>query len=118
MVSPVNGDKPIAPSTERSGQSSKSVKSEQAVAQALSTESAATSEPISAIVEVDKARQLYTLENQRSSALDSTIASPEEARSLLNKILDQFNSSPEQALQSQVGRSTSALANLLQTAPA
>jgi K+/H+ antiporter YhaU regulatory subunit KhtT len=117
MVSPVNGDKPISPSTERSGQSSKNLKSEQASALAPSMQSA-TTEPVSAIVEVDKARQLYELESQKTNALDSTITSSEEARSLLNKILDQFNRAPEQALLSQGARSSSALANLLQTAPA
>ena len=118
MVSPVNGDKPLAPSTERSGQSSKSVKSEPAIGLPSQNTTGASAEPVSAIVEVDKARQLYEMESQKSSALDSAISTPDEARSLLNRILDQFGNAPEQALRSQGGNASAALANLLQTAPA
>lgn len=117
MVNPVNGDKPIVPSTERSGSSGKGAKSEQALAQAPTMQSP-TPEPVSAVVEVDKARQLYALESQKNSALDSTISTPEEARSLLNEILDQISKTPALALQSQGASSSSVLANLLQTAPA
>lgn len=117
MVSPVNGDKPITPATERTGQSNKGVKTAQTAVQTPTMENT-TSGPVSAIVEVDMARHLFELESQKSGALDSAISSPEEARSLLHKILDQFNSSPELALHSQGSKSASALANLLQTAPA
>lgn len=117
MVSPVNGDKPVSPSTERSGGSHKSNQSQQVVAQPGTTEHQA-SETASTTLEVDKARQLYEMESQKNRALASAIDTPEAARSLLDRIVNQFGNTPEQAFKSQASGSLTPLANLLEAAPA
>ncbi|MEJ2394148.1 MAG: ribosome maturation factor rimM, partial [Candidatus Thiodiazotropha sp.] len=73
---------------------------------------------IGSIVEVDKARHLYDLENQTARVAATEITTPEAARSLLDQILEQLNRAPEQAMKSQASGETAPLANLLQTAPA
>lgn len=118
MVSPINSDKPIASSTERTGESAKNSRNEQAAKAPSSSQEHKSTEPAGTTVEVDKARQLYELANQKSRATGTEITTPEAARSLLNQILEQISAMPEQAMKSQASHAASPLANLLQTAPA
>jgi hypothetical protein len=116
MVSPINGEKPIASSAERPGESSKNGRPEQP---AGSTASSPENKSVAAASEspkLDQARQLYDLENQAARPAGERIDTPEAARSLLDQILEQISSTPEQALKAQ-GEVTSPLANLLQAAP-
>jgi hypothetical protein len=118
MVSPINGDKPIAASTERSGESAKNSRREPASLAPSSSLKSNTAEPVGSIVEVDKARHLYDLENQTARVTAAEITTPEAARSLLDQILEQLNRAPEQAMKSQASGASAPLANLLQAAPA
>jgi phage gp37-like protein len=117
MISPISGDKSIAASTERAGESSKNSRSEETTIAPSNAPELKTTEPLGTTVEVDKARQLYDLENQSPRVSGAQIATPEAARSLLDRILEQFSAMPEQAMKSQASAATAPLANLLQTAP-
>jgi hypothetical protein len=117
MVSPINGDKPITATAERSGESTKSSRGDQAASGPSNTLEHKAAKPVGATLEVDKARQLYDLESQKSRGTGQAIESPEAARSLLQEILEQFSAMPEQAVKSQ-GSQPAALANLLLSAPA
>ncbi len=117
MVSPINGDKPIAVATERSGESTHGGRSEQAAATASPHQTKAA-KPVDTSVEVEGARQLYDLENQAIREPGTAIASPEEARSVLDRVLEQIGTRPQQALQAQGSGVTAPLAKLLQSAPA
>jgi hypothetical protein len=116
MINPVHGDKPVAPSSERSDPSAKSRGQEERAARPVPGQ-AATASPTDTTLEVDKAWQLYQLENQGPRLESPGIASPEEARSLLARILDQISSAPRQALSSQGAMAGAALAHLLENAP-
>lgn len=116
MINPLAGDKPIAPSTEHTAQSGKSQESEQTAGRAPSREESAAL-PSGTTLEVDQARQLYELENQKARLEGPDISTPEEARSLLDRILEQISGAPEQAMSSQGSRAGTALALLLQTSP-
>lgn len=117
MVSPINGDKPITTTAERSGESAKSSRGEQAASGPSNTLEHKAAKPVGTTMEVDKARQLYDLESQQSRGTEQAVASPEAARSLLQEVLEQFSAAPEQAMKSQ-GSQSAALANLLLSAPA
>ncbi len=117
MISPISGDKPIAASTERAGESSKNSRIEQTSIAPSNAPEHKAAEPVGTTVEVDKARQLYELENQQSRVSGAQITTPEAARSLLDRILEQFSAMPEQAMKSQASDAAAPLANLLQTAP-
>jgi hypothetical protein len=118
MISPINGDKPVTVSTERSGESAKSNRAEQTAVTPSGTSSSHTTDPVGAIVEVDKARQLYEMENQSARVPGAEIKTPEAARSLLDQIIEQFSKSPEEAMKSQTSGASAPLINLLETAPA
>jgi hypothetical protein len=117
MIDPINSDKPISPATARSGESHKSVKPEQSGLPSSAAEKQAET-ATGTTVEVDQARQLYNLENQVHSPLASTVKTPEAARSLLDTILEQFTSAPEQVFKSQATNVSAPLASLLEKAPA
>ena len=116
MVSPINGEKPIATSTERLGESSKNNRPEQVAPSSASSRQSKPDEPTGDEIKLDQARQRLDLENQMTRPAGEQIATPEAARSLLDQILAQISSSPEQAFKAQ-GSASSPLANLLQSAP-
>ncbi|MCU7798383.1 MAG: hypothetical protein KZQ75_14760 [Candidatus Thiodiazotropha sp. (ex Myrtea spinifera)] len=117
MVSPVNGDKSITSTTARSGESNSSAKPQQGGVQTETLDQKAT-EPVSATLEVDKARQLYEMESQKNLAAGPAIETPEEARSVLGQILEQFSQTPALAMKTQAPETTATLASLLNAAPA
>ena len=116
MVSPINGEKPIAASTERLGESSKQNRSEQVAPTSPSSGQTKAAEPAGEEIKLDQARQRLDLENQMTRPAGEQIATPEAARSLLDQILTQISDAPEQAFKAQ-GSVSSPLANLLQSAP-
>lgn len=116
MVSPINGEKPLASSAERLGESSGNKRpqpSKSAVAGQPESQAATAG---SESPKLDQARQLYELENQAARPAGERIDTPEAARSVLDRILQQISSNPEQAVKAQ-GSVSSPLANLLQVAP-
>ena len=117
MVSPITGDKPITATTEQAGESAKKSRSEQVAIGPSSSLEHKAAEPVGSTLEIDKARHLYELENQKSRVTENEITTPEAARSLLSEIIEQISTAPEQAMKSQ-GAQTAALANLLQSSPA
>ncbi len=117
MINPINGEKPLAISTERSGASTKNGRSERTEANEspLGREAA---EPVGTSVDVENARQLYEMETQRTQGAAVEIATPDQARSVLQQILQQFSAEPEQAMKSQASGVSARLAGVLQAAPA
>jgi hypothetical protein len=67
-------------------------------------------------VDIETARQLYQIENHRTSA-GSRITTSDHANDLLGQILQQFTANPGQSLQAQTPPSPAALRNLLERAP-
>jgi hypothetical protein len=116
MVSPINGENPLASPSERLGESAKNSRQEQRVASPTGSEKPATAEPAGETPTLDQARQLFELENQAARPASEKINTPEAARSLLDQILTQIGNNPEQAVKAQ-GSVSSPLANLLQTSP-
>ncbi len=117
MVNPINGEKPLALSTERSGASAKNSRAERAEGSESPREREGA-EPAGASVDVDNARQLYEMETQRAQGATTQIATSEQARSVLQQVLQQFSTTPEQAMQSQGSGVSAQLAGVLQAAPA
>lgn len=117
MVSPITGDKPITAPTGRSGESPKNSRSEQIPSAPSSPLGQRAIEATGTTLEVDKARQLFDLENQPNRVSGTEITTPDAAHSLLDTILEQFSTMPEQAMKTQGSQVTPPLANLLQTAP-
>ncbi len=118
MVNPINGDKPIAVTTERAGESTNGRRSEKAAATPSAPTESKPAEPAGTTLEVEGARQLYELENQAARVSGAGITSPEAARTVLDQLLEQIGTQPEQALQAQGSGVTAPLAKLLQAAPA
>lgn len=118
MVNPVTGDKPLSPATERSGESRGNNRTQQSPAQAGAMGQQADRIPAESTVTVDEARQLYNMENEINRTGNITVDTPEAARSLLERIVEQFSSNPEQAYRSQTDNTSVPLTNLLQKAPA
>lgn len=118
MISPVNSDKPINTSTDQSGRSHTSQKTAEASAQAT-TQQTQASEESSTTVDVNQARRLYDLENNRIQASASNLKTPEDARSLLENIVQQIATTPETAAKVQAGNAAAdPMAGILQSAPA
>ncbi len=117
MVSPINGEKPIASSSERLGESAKNNRPEQSQASsAAGSPQQKPAETARDTPQLDQARQLFELENHTARPAGEDITTPEAARSVLGRILEQISSAPEQAIKAQ-GSVPNPLANLLQTAP-
>ena len=117
MINPVNSDKSINTTTDKPSQSQASVKTDQVTADNASAQQTQTQESGRPTLEVDSARQLFDIENNRSEAT-STVTTPQQARSLLDTIVEQFGASPESAVKAQVAHVSAPLANLLESAPA
>jgi hypothetical protein len=118
MISPVNSDKPINTSTDQSGQSRSSQKTTQAAEQ-TAPQQTQTTQASGSTVEVDQARRLYDIENNRIQASEFTLETPEEARSLLDNIVQQIANTPDAAAKAQAGNATAdPLSAILQSAPA
>ncbi|MCU7932206.1 MAG: hypothetical protein KZQ90_15495 [Candidatus Thiodiazotropha sp. (ex Codakia rugifera)] len=117
MISPVNSDKPISTTTEQSGRSNQGKETGQATA-STTTQEGKTPIADSSTLEVDNARQLFNIETHRANATNAVISTPEQARSLLENILQQFATSPESAAKSQATKVSTALSSLLESAPA
>ncbi|MEW8627572.1 MAG: hypothetical protein AB2551_17625 [Candidatus Thiodiazotropha sp.] len=115
MINPVNSDKTVQTTTDKSGQSQASHKTETPGGSAVEPTQAAVEERPT--LDVDNARQLYQMETTRSGQTDA-IDSPQQARSMLDALLQQISNSPESAAQAQMAQVSKPLANLLESAPA
>jgi hypothetical protein len=118
MVNPVNGDKPLSTTTTRSDASSRGKEATPVSGQSDSASQNQSAQSVGSSVDIDKGRQLYEMESQRSASTGQTIETPEQARSLLGQILNQISQAPDQAMKSQASTDASPLANLLESAPA
>ncbi|MET0070791.1 MAG: hypothetical protein ABW096_12205 [Candidatus Thiodiazotropha sp.] len=117
MVSPVNSDKPINTTTEQSGRSHQSqTTTETAAAQSKQQPQPATAN--APTVEVDQARRLYDIENNRIESSGTPLKTPEEARSMMQSIVQQIAASPETAAKAQAAKASKTLSAILQNAPA
>ncbi|MBT2970102.1 MAG: hypothetical protein B6D72_05995 [gamma proteobacterium symbiont of Ctena orbiculata] len=117
MVSPVTSDKPINTTTEQSGRSHASqTTTETAAAQAKQQPASAPAN--GPTVEVDQARRLFDIENNRIESSETLLNTPEEARSMMLSIVQQMAASPETAAKAQAAKASSPLSDILQNAPA
>jgi hypothetical protein len=118
MISPVNSDKLVNTSTDQSGRSHSSQKTTQAPASSTAQQTQAT-QANSPTVEVDQARRLFDIENNRIEASGDALQTPEQARSLLENIVQQIAATPESAAEAQAGNAfADSISGILQTAPA
>jgi hypothetical protein len=115
MINPVNSDKTVQTTTDKSTQSQGSKKTEQATSTGV--EQAQTVAEERPTLDVENARHLYQMEANRSGQSDA-LSTPQQARSMLDTLLQQFSSSPESAAQAQMAQVSKPLANLLESAPA
>ncbi|MES9833607.1 MAG: hypothetical protein ABW157_03620 [Candidatus Thiodiazotropha sp. LLP2] len=117
MINPVNSDKNIQTTTDRSSQSPANTKTDLATGNGESVQETQASTSSRSTVDVDNARQLYEMETARSASAES-ISTPQQARSLVQNLLQQISNSPESAAEAQLAQITRPLANLLESAPA
>jgi hypothetical protein len=68
-------------------------------------------------LDVDSARQLFQLENNKPGTVGPGIETAEQAKTLMNQVLEQFAANPRQAFNTQSVASNPLLANLLEAAP-
>ncbi len=115
MINPVNSDKTVQTTTDKAGQSQAGSKTETSGGSAIERTRAAVEERPT--LDVDNARQLYQMETIRTGQSDA-ISSPQQARSMLDTLLQQISSSPESAAQAQMAQAAKPMANLLESAPA
>jgi hypothetical protein len=117
MINPVNSEKTIQTSTEKSNQSRATTNTELPGGNGESVSETQAASAGRATVDVENARQLYEMETTRSSPA-AAISTPEQAHSLLQTLLQQISSTPETAAEAQLAQVTKPLANLLESAPA
>jgi hypothetical protein len=118
MISPVNSDKAINTSTDQSGRSNSSQKAAESSAPSTAQQTQET-QANNSTVEVDQARKLFDIESNRVEAPNNAIKTPEQARSLLESIVQQIVTTPESAVKAQAGNvSTDPITHILQSAPA
>jgi hypothetical protein len=118
MISPVNSDKLINTSTDQSGRSHSSEKTADRSSPSTTQQTQAP-QASSPAVEVDQARRLYDIENNRVEASNNALQTPEQARSLLDSIVQQIVTTPESAAEAQAGNaSADPISSILQSAPA
>lgn len=109
MVNPVNGDKPITLTTESSQHSNRTAAKGQEEAGETPVK-AQGAEPTAADVQIDGARQLFELEQSRP---EGALETPEQARSLLDQVLERLSTTPQAVMQAQTGNASATLANLM-----
>lgn len=117
MINPVNSEKNIQTTTDKSSQSHAKTQTNPATAPSEQLQQAHAPSSNPPTLEVENARQLYEMETARSESA-AAITTPKQARSLLGTLVQQFASSPESAAKAQLGHITKPLANLLASAPA
>lgn len=117
MVTPVNPDKSVSSFADKPLQSNQRMPTGQ---DHQSKDPAASRSTASSEIHVDveSARQLYQMEHQQTAAVSNRVTTPQQAKTLLDQILQQFSATPDKTLQAQAPNGTAALANLLQRAPA
>jgi hypothetical protein len=67
--------------------------------------------------EIENARHYYRIENNPSVSTGHPIGTPQQARQLLEQVLQQFSDAPANSLQTQATASAHPVANLLQRPP-
>ena len=117
MINPVNSDKSINNTAEKTSQSQTSAKADPVTSGGASAQPTQNQESVRSPLDVDNARQLYELESSRSEAA-STVSTPQQARSLLDTIVQQLSASPESAVKAQAANVSAPMTNLLESAPA
>jgi hypothetical protein len=119
MISPVNSDKPINTSTDQTGRSQANQKSAETSSLPSGQQKTEDTQLSSATVEVDQAQRRFDIENNRNGALENALHTPEQARSLLESIMQQLAASPETAAKAQAGtHSADTVSGILRSAPA
>jgi biopolymer transport protein ExbB/TolQ len=119
MISPVNSDKPVNVTTDHSDRSQASRKTTEATQLPSAQQNTQRSQSTGSTVEVDQARRLFDIENSDAQPLENAPQTPEQARSLLDGILQQLTANPETAAEAQAGSSSAdAIASILRSAPA
>ncbi|MGD8912076.1 MAG: hypothetical protein PVI97_02400 [Candidatus Thiodiazotropha sp.] len=118
MISPVSSDKAINTSTDQSGRSHSSQKTAETSAPSTTQQTQET-QANSPTVEVDQARKLFDIENNRVETSNNTLQTPEQARSLVESTVQQIVTTPESAARAQAGNaSTDPIMHILASAPA
>lgn len=119
MINPVNSDKPINASTDQSGRSQASRKTAETPSLPSGRQKTEATQSTTTTVEVDQARRLFDIENNRIQPLENALQTPEQARSTLQSILQQLAASPETGAKAQAGNSsTDTFSGILQNTPA
>jgi biopolymer transport protein ExbB/TolQ len=119
MISPVNSDKPIKPSTDHSDRSQANRETAEAPSLPSSQQNTQKTQSTASTVEVDQARRVFDIENSNLQPLENAPQTPEQARSLLDGILAQLSASPETAAEAQASNSSAdTIAGILRGAPA
>ncbi|KRT57534.1 hypothetical protein [endosymbiont of Ridgeia piscesae] len=119
MVTPIHPDKSVTNPSNRQIESNRNRTAGEARHAAAASDASQPSRPDTQ-VDVEKARQLYEMEQSRAEQTSPRIETPQQARSTLEQILAQLKATPQQAqqaLQAQGGVSEQ-LGNLLESAPA
>jgi hypothetical protein len=115
MVTPVNPDKSVNHRLDAARQPGQRMSTGQD-RQATDSPQPQAQPATESRLEIETARQLYQLENQRASNAPR-ITTPEQASVLLGEMLQQFTDNPAQSLQAQSPPSPTALRNLLERSP-
>jgi hypothetical protein len=117
MINPVNSDKSIQTMTDKPNQSRGNSKVDPMRANSDTVQQTQATDTDRSTLDVDNARQLYEMESARSESA-STISTEQQARSLLETLVEQISNSPESAVKAQLTQVSQPMANLLASAPA
>jgi hypothetical protein len=117
MINPVNSDKSIQTTTDKPDQSRSNSKVDPMRAHSEPVQQAQATVSGRSTLDVDSARQLYEMESARSESA-STISTAQQARSLLDTLVEQISNSPESAAKAQLTQVSQPMANLLASSPA
>jgi hypothetical protein len=116
MINPVNSEKTVQTTTDKPNQSRANTQT------GVTTTHDDPAQPPQApaadhsVLDVDNARQLYAMENAQSAAA-TTLTTSQQARSLVDTIVQQFSTSPESAAKAQMSQVSQPMTNLLASAP-
>jgi len=113
MVTPVNSEKSVTLGPNQT-QTREGMTREQTHSQEGDSPTARISE---SDPDVASARQMYQLESHRLETASARIDTPEQARTLLDQLLQQFSVAPEAALKAQGNGPSQWLDKLLSAAP-
>ena len=116
MVTPVISEQLAHAATDRTARSNRKPADPAGQDQAAQTQSQGTT-PDAPSPQIDAARQRLQMEASQHQAIGPGVETPEQARTLLDRILPQITASPDTFLRIQSGPANLALTNLLENAP-